>query len=209
MRQGAEVLGLDAAPATAADDSGEPIAQPAKAIAAQTEGGLPAPEMVATSATAAVTPPPSPIGLARSASDAAEAASKYATLPDDPPPPATAERLRDFIDAYCRAYENRDLDRFRLFFADDALENGQPFNTVLPTYRRNFAALTDLAYTIDLRSWEKEDPTGGITLNGVFKVRYCIKDRGWHTTQGTITMDLVSNGGVYRVKRLEYKKRSD
>ena len=116
------------------------------------------------------------------------------------------DRLRDFLSAYSQAYESRDLERLRLFFAEDALENGHPFSKVLPIYRKNFAALAGLEYTIDLVSWEKDDAAGRITLKGIFNVRYHKPNRDWHTTQGEISMKLVAQGGAYRVRRLEYRK---
>jgi len=148
---------------------------------------------------AAALPTPTAVEGLRTQLPASSAATTY----------STGDRLRDFINAYAQAYESLDLNRFRLFFTQDAVENGRPFSTVLPTYRKNFAALAGLIYRIDLMSWERDDTTGRITLSGVFNVRYSLQDRDWRTTRGQITMDLVSNGGLYRVKRLEYSKGRD
>jgi hypothetical protein len=123
------------------------------------------------------------------------------------PPYPTEDRLRDFLSAYCRAYESLDLSRFRLFFAEDAQEAGRPFSTLLPVYQKNFAALDDLDYTIDLMSWEEDKTSGRISLSGNFDIRYRMPDQDWHTTTGEITMDLLPSGAVYRVTRLDYKKR--
>ncbi len=175
------------------------------------------PETRALRATAA--PPPSPLGplenpastgtTALPLSPAAEAPRTKPPAPSQAPAYSTEDRLRDFISAYSQAYESRDLERFRLFFAEDAVENGRPFSKVLPTYRKNFAALAGLEYTIDLMSWEKDDATGRIALKGVFNVRYHMPNRDWRTTRGEISMNLLAKGGVYRVQRLEYKKKGD
>ncbi len=219
-RQPAAVLGLAAAPAPLKNNAGDSVPRPARAIPGQASGGLPTPAMVETSGrvpaqTDAVRPAPLP-SATRIATTAAPplspAAEDSRTKPPAPallPAYSIEDRLRDFISAYAQAYESRDLERLRLFFAKDALENGRPFSTVLPIYRKNFAALAGLGYTIDLMSWEKDDATGRIALKGVFHVRYHMPNRDWRTTRGEIAMVLVSNKGVYRVKRLEYKKKGD
>ena len=219
-RQPGEVLNIAAGPAPLTNKADDSVPRPATAIPGQASGGLPTPAMVETSGRApaqtdAVRPAPLP-SATRIATTAAPppspAAEDSRTKPPAPallPAYSIEDRLRDFISAYSQAYESRDLERLRLFFAKDAVENGRPFSTVLPIYRKNFAALAGLEYTIDRMSWEKDDATGRIALKGIFHVRYHMPNRDWRTTRGEIAMVLVSNKGVYRVKRLEYKKKGD
>ena len=124
-----------------------------------------------------------------------------------PAPIPTEDRIHAFIDAYCHAYESRDLARFRLFFTEDAVERGRPIDTVLPVYARNFESLDDLAYGIALLDWKRDATAETITLSGIFDVRYRLRGRDWQTTRGEITMDLTETEGVFRVKRLDYEKK--
>jgi hypothetical protein len=194
----------NAAPATSPPEiPNTDIARPSAMAAVHTDAVPPKAPQPETPAAATPSPSPSlPEGLEHPVPD------RTAALPQTPVASySTEDRLRGFIRAYAQAYESRDLERFRLFFTDDAVENGRSFSKVLPTYRKNFAALSGLEYTIKLMSWKKKDAAGGITLKGTFDVRYHMPNRDWRTTQGKITMDLVSNGGAYRVKRLNYSKK--
>jgi hypothetical protein len=159
------------------------------------------PEEPAATRSEKIAPAPSPL---------AETTAAVSTAPETMPAPVpypTEDRLRAFIADYCRAYESLDIDHLRLFFAEDAVEAGRPFNEMLPVYRKNFAALDDVAYTIELKSWEEDKATGRITFRGVFDIRYRRPAQEWRTTGGDITMDLVPIGSVYQVRRLEYKKK--
>ena len=132
--------------------------------------------------------------------------SAMQTRPAPLPPYATEDKIKDFIRAYRKAYESRDIDRFRLFFAEDAMELNRPLSDALPVYQRNFDVLTALEYDITLKSWEEDEATGQVSLEGIFDIRYRTPESAWRNTQGDIRMDLVEIGGVYRIKRLDYQK---
>ena len=129
-----------------------------------------------------------------------------ATTPSAPLPYPTEDKIRDFIRAYRKAYESRDINRFRLFFTEDAIELNRPISAALPVYQKNFEALAALDYDIDLKAWEEDEATGQVTLKGQFDIRYRMSDSAWRSTQGEISMDLVETGGIYRIKRLDYWK---
>jgi hypothetical protein len=128
------------------------------------------------------------------------------TAPAPSPAYATADKIRDFIRSYRKAYESLDIDRFRLFFTEDAIEMNRPFSAALPVYQRNFGLLSALEYDITLKSWEEDEATGLVSLDGIFDIRYRTPESAWRNTQGDIRMDLVEIGGVYRIKRLDYQK---
>jgi hypothetical protein len=136
----------------------------------------------------------------------ADIAATPATTADAPLPYPTVDKIRDFIRAYCNAYQSRDINRFRLFFVEDAIEMNRPIRAALPVYQRNFDALAALDYDIDLQAWEEDEVSGQVTLKGRFDIRYRMSDSDWRQTQGDIRMDLVESRGVYRIKRLDYWK---
>lgn len=149
------------------------------------------------------TPPDTPLPAVTQA----PSANRRLDSPTALQPISTEDRLRTFIDAYCRAYESRDLARFRLFFTEDAIERGRPIETVLPVYARNFASLAGLTYDIELLDWKRDAIAEIITLDGIFNVRYRLPGSDWQTTRGEITMDLKASAGLLRVKRLDYEKK--
>ena len=128
------------------------------------------------------------------------------TAPAPSPAYATEDKIRDFIRSYRKAYESLDIDRFRLFFTEDAIEMNRPFSAALPVYQRNFGLLSALEYDITLKSWEEDEATGLVSLDGIFDIRYRTPESAWRNTQGDIRMDLAEIGGVYRIKRLDYQK---
>jgi general secretion pathway protein A len=129
------------------------------------------------------------------------------TPPAPLPPYTTEDKIRDFIRSYRKAYESLDIDRFRLFFTEDAMELNRPLSAALPVYQRNFNVLSALEYDITLQSWEEDEATGQVSLEGIFDIRYRMPESAWRNTRGDIRMDLVETGGVYRIKRLDYWKK--
>ena len=80
------------------------------------------------------------------------ATATRATTARAPLPYPTEDKIRDFIHAYRKAYESLDINRFRLFFAADAMEQNRPISTALPVYQQNFEALAAL------ERWMETDP---------------------------------------------------
>ncbi len=66
-------------------------------------------------------------------------------------------RLKSFLNDYCQAYTNKDLDKFISFFTLDATENNRPFHELLPDYRKDMEGKESLTYRIELVSLFQTD----------------------------------------------------
>jgi len=113
-------------------------------------------------------------------------------------------RLKAFLGNYCRAYENRKLDQFTVFFAPDAIENGKPFAQQLPKYRRNFERIDSLNYGIKLNNYSIQKETGLISIEGTYyaKAQLAGSSGEWKQSSGGISMALEAYGDTFRIKRL-------
>ena len=155
----------------------------------------------------------SAFSTASSSASAAAAASatpsSAATLPAAP----VDDRIRAFLDSYCRTYESRDPDRLSDLFDTTATENGQPFVDLLPRYRANMARIERLVYRIEVERWEPRTDTETLAVQGRFFAEGQLTDQKHYHSQGTITLDIVPHGKSYRVARLAYQidqeKKSD
>ncbi|MEJ5363565.1 MAG: DnaJ domain-containing protein [Desulfosoma sp.] len=112
------------------------------------------------------------------------------------------ERIRGFIDRYCRTYAQKDLDGFLRLFSSDALENGTPVQSLRPTYEATFSRVTDLAYRIDVDRWVWSQ--GGVTVYGRFHIQVRFQDRHGAHSRGTVTLGLEPEGESFRVRSLQY-----
>ncbi|MCJ7542936.1 MAG: MerR family transcriptional regulator, partial [Desulfobacterales bacterium] len=81
-------------------------------------------------------------------------------------------RLKSFLDEYCQAYTNKDLDKFITLFTSDATENNKPFHELLPDYRNNMEGMESLTYRIELMSYSKQTASGNLIIRGRFFTRY-------------------------------------
>jgi hypothetical protein len=118
----------------------------------------------------------------------------------------TAERLELFLQTYCRAYSNKDLDRFAALFTFDAVERNRPFVDLIPVYRSNFEKLDEIDYEIDLQSYEETIDGSEILVKGGFRLSYRMGNNEWKSSNGRIEMTLVALDDEYRVKTLDYRK---
>ena len=115
------------------------------------------------------------------------------------------DRLKIFLRAYCRTYEQKNLDMFGAFFAPDALEQGKPFKSWAPQYRQNFNKIDSMIYNIDLERYATRDETGEVRIEGIFNVRAKLSGSGkWRKSSGRITMVLEPDKDSFRVKELMY-----
>lgn len=115
-------------------------------------------------------------------------------------------RLVQFLHAYCRTYENRDLDRFAFFFTDYAEENGVLFKTLLPAYKKNFQSLEKITYQIDMNNylWDLDGNT--VRIEGDFMLSWRKKqETDFHDYNGTIRMDLILFKDTFLVENLSYR----
>jgi DNA-binding transcriptional MerR regulator len=114
-------------------------------------------------------------------------------------------RLKSFLDEYCQAYTNKDLDKFITFFTSDAIENNKPFHELLPDYRKNMESRESLTYRIELMSYSKQTPSGNLLIRGRFFNRYQSREGVWKESNGSILMELLENGDSFLVKQLNYR----
>jgi type II secretory pathway predicted ATPase ExeA len=113
-------------------------------------------------------------------------------------------RLQTFLADYSRAYENKKLDKFTTFFTSDAVEDGKPFRSQLPKYRRNFEIIDSLNYKIDLHNYSVQKDSGLVRVEGIFyaRTRLVNETDKWRQSTGGILMELASHGDSFRIKRL-------
>ena len=113
-------------------------------------------------------------------------------------------RLKSFLNDYCQAYTNKDLDKFIRFFTLDATENNRPFHELLPGYRKDMQGKESLTYRIELRSYSKQTTSKNLIIRGQFFTRYQSQKGVWKENNGSIFMELIENGDSFLVKQLNY-----
>jgi hypothetical protein len=114
-------------------------------------------------------------------------------------------RLETFLDAYCRAYEQKDLDKFSTFFASNAVEKGKPFRFWLSKYRQNFSRIDSIEYNIELERYATQEETGLVKVDGIFNVRAKLNgSKEWRKSSGELSMVLEADGDSFKVRQLDY-----
>jgi DNA-binding transcriptional MerR regulator len=116
------------------------------------------------------------------------------------------DRLESFLRIYCRAYESKDLNKFASLFTPDATENNTPFQDMLPNYRKNMENIESFNYRIELVDYSLQNDTGNIRINGKYFTRFLLHEGTWDENSGSISMELITSGDSYLVKRLNYGK---
>ena len=116
------------------------------------------------------------------------------------------DRLESFLRVYCRAYESKDLDKFASLFTPDATENNTPFQDMLPNYRKNMENIESFNYRIELVDYSLQNDTGNIRINAKYFTRFLLHEGTWEENSGSISMELITSGDSYLVKRLNYGK---
>ena len=114
------------------------------------------------------------------------------------------DRLESFLRIYCRAYESKNLDKFASLFTPDATENNTPFQDMLPNYQKNMENIKSYNYRIELVDYSFQNDTGNIRINGKYFTRFLLDQGTWEETSGSISMELITSGDSYLVKRLNY-----
>ncbi len=117
-------------------------------------------------------------------------------------------RVAAFIDQFTNAYEQKDLNRFQSFFAEGALEQGEQFEKMLPTYRRTFSLVEALRYKIDLQSLTV-DAAKKIVVEGAFTASYRLPKKNWGSSSGSIRLVLLDTPNGLLVSRLDYEKKGE
>ncbi len=113
-------------------------------------------------------------------------------------------RLRSFLQSYCMTYAAKDLDKFTSFFGPGALENGKPFESLLPKYQKSFNVTEAIQYRIDLQQYTVDNQKGTINIEGNFSLRWLPPDKKWRENSGKIFMNLKDDGRSFLVQNLDY-----
>jgi type II secretory pathway predicted ATPase ExeA len=115
------------------------------------------------------------------------------------------ERLKAFLNEYCRTYEQKDLDKFSTFFALNAVEKGKPFRFWLSKYRQNFNRIDTMEYDIEFERYATQEETGLVKVDGIFHVRAKLNgSKEWRKNSGQISMVLEADGNSFKVRELDY-----
>jgi curved DNA-binding protein CbpA len=115
------------------------------------------------------------------------------------------ERVLSFLENYTKTYEESNLNKFKAFFTDNAMEQGQPFETLLPNYQKTFDSVKFLKYKIDLKSLSMEKGGGKIIIDGEYKTRFRLSNNRTSSSFGTIRMELLDEPDGLLVSTLDYE----
>jgi hypothetical protein len=113
-------------------------------------------------------------------------------------------RLRSFLQSYCTTYAAKDLDKFTNFFGPGALENGKPFESLLPKYQESFNLTEAIQYRIELQQYTVDNQKGTVNIEGNFLLRWLPPDKKWRENSGKIFMNLKDDGRSFLVQNLDY-----
>ncbi len=113
-------------------------------------------------------------------------------------------RLRSFLQNYCMTYAAKDLDKFTNFFGPGALENGKPFESLLPKYQESFNLTEAIQYRIELQQYTVDNQKGTVNIEGNFLLRWLRPDKKWRENSGKIFMNLKDDGRSFLVQNLDY-----
>ena len=114
------------------------------------------------------------------------------------------DRVRSFLKHYCNTYASKELGNFARLFGPDAKENGKLFSTLLPKYQRNFNAIEQIEYRIDLIKFDYEENVDTVKIEGKFLLKWRPYGQNWRENSGKIFMDLDEKGESFIVQRLDY-----
>ncbi len=125
-----------------------------------------------------------------------ETITKKQTQPD------IQSKIDTFLANYIKAYQQRNLILFSRYFEADAIENGKPFTSMLPTYSELFATTSDITFKVEKTSWQLLE--GKVELRGSFKLHVQYNDSHLLSGSGPINLVLMEENGSYLVSNLEY-----
>ena len=115
-------------------------------------------------------------------------------------------QLANFLRIYCQTYEGKDLERITGFFADNARENGQSFQELIPKYRQNFDVVDEINYRIDMANYLWDIDENRVKINGEFFLSWRKnEERGLHQYHGDISMKLIFHDNSFLIEDLSYR----
>ena len=113
--------------------------------------------------------------------------------------------LRAFVKSYISAYAARDIQRFSLFFTNNAVENGVPFSTVRHKYRQLFTTTKGIEYGINILGTDIQEKGTKVILTGRFRVLLVYSPSQINANSGTITFFLAKKKKSYKINALTYQ----
>jgi len=111
-------------------------------------------------------------------------------------------RIDTFLDNYIKAHQQRNLILLSNFFEPDAIENGKPFTSMLPTYKELFETASDISLKVEKTSWQQLE--GKIDVRGNFEFSAQYSDSRTFSGTGPIHFVLMDNNNSFRVSVLKY-----
>lgn len=115
------------------------------------------------------------------------------------------ERVLSFLNQYTKTYEERDLKKFKTFFTNNAMEQGQPFETLLPAYQKTFKNIKFMKYKIEVASLSMEKEGYKMFVDGDFTAQFQLVNNRKGRSYGSIRMELLDEPEGLLVSRLDYK----
>jgi hypothetical protein len=152
-------------------------------------------------------PEPSPAATIASLSAASDQGQVVPSGTEESQIDLLEDRLRSFLQLYCSTYAAKDLSNFATLFSDNAVENGKPFESLLPKYERNFKFIETIEYRIELLEFSYDEDEDMVQLEGDFFLKWLPPDNKWRENSGKISMDLQRKGATFLVQRLDYRGR--
>lgn len=114
-------------------------------------------------------------------------------------------RLEEFLNEYCRSYEQKDLDKFSTLFTLNAVEKERPFRFWHSEYRQTFNSIDSIEYDIKLKRYATQEETGLVKIEGIFYVRtQWVDSKKWRKKSGQIFMVLKPDGNSFKIVQLDY-----
>jgi hypothetical protein len=114
------------------------------------------------------------------------------------------DKIQVFLQKYCDTYKSKQLENFLAYFSVNAKENGKPINTLIPKYRRNFAAIDTIEYNIILEKFVHDKISESIRIEGRFNLMWQPYNSSWRENSGKIFMDLLKQDDSFKVLKLDY-----
>lgn len=112
------------------------------------------------------------------------------------------ERVEDFLRRYALAYQQRDLNLFSSFFAENAVENGRPVKSLTSEYLNTFARTEKIRFQIHLRNLSRLKD--GVDAEGSFHLTVQTRGGSPVESEGSISLELVETGDDFKVRALDY-----
>ena len=114
------------------------------------------------------------------------------------------KRLEQFLNIYCRTYEEKNIYKFVNFFTDTAQENGKAFSSLISVYNENFSSIDEIKYKIKIFKYSYDLFSGTVSFEGKFFLEWLPKGDNWHWNFGKIGMKLIEKNDSFLVEHLNY-----